>query len=150
MNLLKILSTLRDFADFIIFGVIFVVILFLFLKEFKPTSKNSWAILLALIGMGGFFFFKAWQRKKLLEKFKEREEELKKLEAEYDELKEKAQITDEAYQKAKTALDQAKVQAGLGIMRADNELAERMDAIEKEFENMSVDDSLAKIEASLK
>ncbi len=137
-----------NFTD-LVFIAIFLFVFIFFLREFKITSKKSWVVLLGLIGLGGFFFLQAWRRKKLLEQFKEREEALKKIEADYDRLKAQAKITEEAYTNAKSELERAKVQTGLAIMKADEELAQQVSEIEREYQSMTVDESVARIKAAL-
>lgn len=150
MESLKIVSFLRNWGDDLLFFVIFAVIFIYFLKEFKITNKNSWMILLGLTALGGLFAWRTWKRKKLLDSFREREKQLEALEKEYDELKEQSQITEAAYNKAWADLQQAKVDAGLAVMNADAELAERIEEIRKEYQDMTVEESIAKIEEALK
>ncbi|RME01783.1 MAG: hypothetical protein D6814_00845 [Calditrichaeota bacterium] len=137
-----------DFTD-LLFIALFILLFVFFLADFKVTSRRSWMILLAMIGMGGVLVFRAWRRKKLLEEFERREKELEKLEKEYEELKNKAKITEEAYKKATEDLERAKVEAGLALMRLDKELAKKIEEIEKEYEHMSVDESIKKIKEAL-
>jgi cell division protein FtsB len=134
----------------IIFIVLFVVLLITFLKDFKFTSKRSWIMLLSLTAFGVLTIFRAWRRKKFLEQFKEREKVLKDLEKEYEKLKDEAKISEEAYLKAKADLERAKVEAGIAIMKANEELAEKIRKIESNYHNMTVDESIAKIKEALK
>jgi len=134
----------------LIFIVIFLVLLFTFLKEFKITQKRSWVMLLSLTAFGVLTFLQAWRRKKFLEQFEQREQALKELEKEYEKLKDEAKISEEAYKKAKEELERAKVEAGLAIMKANKELAEKLKAIEREYQNMTVEESIAKIKEALK
>lgn len=137
-----------NFTD-LVFIALFLLVFIFFLREFKITSKKSWVVLLGLTALGGFFVFQAWRRKKLLEQFEEREKALKKLEEEYKNLKAQQKITEEAYQNAKGELERAKVQTGLAIMRADEELAQKTAEIERDYQNMTVDESIARIKAAL-
>ena len=137
-----------NFTD-LVFIAIFLFVLIFFLREFKITSKKSWVVLLGLIGLGGFFVLQAWRRKKLLEQFKEREDELKRVEDEYNKLKAQAKITEAAYKNAKDELDRAKVQTGLAIMKADEELAQQVSEIERDYQNITVDQSVERIKAAL-
>jgi biopolymer transport protein ExbB/TolQ len=145
MSLFGILSFVKNNGDYIAFSVIFLVVLFFFFKEFKITSKNSWGVLLGLTALGGFFAFKAYQRKKLLEQLEARERELEKIEQRYNDLKNKQQLSEAAYQKAKEDLERAKVDAALAILKADQEHAQRAVEIENEYQNISADDLIKKI-----
>jgi ABC-type nickel/cobalt efflux system permease component RcnA len=133
----------------IIFVVLFLVLLFTFLKDFKMTSKRSWIILLSLTILGVLAIFQTWRRKKFLEQFREREKALEDLEKEYDKLKDQAKISEEAYLQAKADLERAKVEAGIAIMKANEELAEKIRQIESDYHNMTVEESIAKIKEAL-
>jgi len=137
-----------NFTD-LVFIALFLVVFIFFLREFKMTSKKSWVVLLGLTALGGFFVLQAWRRKKLLEQFEEREKALKKVEEEYNNLKAQAKITEAAYQNAKNDLERAKVQTGLAIMKADAELAQQVSEIERDYQTMTVDESVARIKAAL-
>jgi cell shape-determining protein MreC len=146
MNFLKIGPfTITD----IIFIALFAVVFVFFLLDFRLTSKRSWLVLLGLTALGGAIISQAWRRKRLLEQLAEREEALEKLEGQYDELKKKAQISEAAYQQAKEELDRAKVQAGLAALRADEELAVAAAEIERDYQDMSVEESLRRIREAL-
>lgn len=147
MSVLKLFSL--NITD-IIFIVLFLVLLFTFLKDFKLTSKRSWIMLLSLTAFAVLAIFQAWRRKKFLEQFKEREKALQDLEKEYEKLKDEAKISEEAYLKAKADLERAKVEAGIAIMKANEELAEKIKKIESEYHNMTVEESIAKIKEALK
>ncbi len=136
---------IRANSDYILFSAILLVVLILFLKEFKITSKNSWGVLIGMTALGSLFAYKAWQRKKLLEELEDREKALEEIEKRYTELKDKAQITEEAFQKAKNNLERAKVDAATAILRADEEHAARAAEIENEFKDKSADDLVADI-----
>ncbi len=137
--------TITDIIFIALFGVVFIF----FLLDFRLTSKRSWLVLLGLTALGGVIISQAWRRKRLLEQLAEREEALEKLEGQYDELKKKAQISEAAYQQAKEELDRAKVQAGLAALRADEELAAAAAEIERDYQNMSVEESLRRIREAL-
>ncbi|MFQ5753714.1 MAG: hypothetical protein ACE5HI_17125 [bacterium] len=143
--MLDLLRFFKNYSEFIIFGVIFVVVLFFFLREFKLTSKNSWGVLLGLTALGGFLALQAWKRKKLLQELEARERALEKLEESYKDLKDKQKLTEEAFNHAKNDLERAKVDAGLAILKADEEHAQKAAEIEREFENKSADDLIKDI-----
>ncbi len=145
MSLFGILNFLKNNGDYIAFTAIFLVVLFFFLKEFKITSKNSWAVLLGLTALGGFFVFKAYQRKRLLAELEAREREMEKIEQRYNDLKNKQQLTEAAYKKAKEDLERAKVDAALAILKADQEHAARVVEIENEYQNISAEDLIKKV-----
>lgn len=147
--MIGILRFLRDYSDHLVFIAIFLVVIFFFLREFKITSRNSWAVLIGLSALGGLFFLKAWQRKKLLEELKRREEALKQIENRYEELKNQHQLSEAAYKKAKDELDRAKVDAALAILRAQEEHAAKAVEIENEYQNMSSDELIAKVKGIL-
>lgn len=146
----KILNFLSDFSSEIIFIGLVLFILILFLKEFKITSKRSWIIILSLVGLGGLAFFRAWNRKKLLEQLREREEALRKLEKEYAKLKQIGEISKAAYEKQKQELERIKKDTALETMKADEALAEKRKQIEEEYESISTKDLIDKVENFLK
>jgi len=133
-----------------IFFAIFILVFIFFLRDFNITSKRSWVVLLGLTALGGAFLWQAWRRNKLLEQLEEREKALDELAKVYEQLKKQAKITEEAYQKAMEDLGRAKVEAGLAIMRADATLAEEAAQIEREYQNLTMEQSLARIKAALK
>lgn len=135
--------------DDLIFIILFLIVFLAFLSEFKLTKRNSWIVLAGLMAFGGFFVWQTWRRKRLLEEFRQREKALKEIEDNYKELREKALITEQAYQKAMEELERAKVEAGLSIMRADKELAKKLEEIEREFENLTPEESVKKIHEAL-
>ena len=134
----------------VVFIAIFVVVFIAFLREFKLTSKQSWVVLVGLTALGGFFIFQTWRRKNFLKQFEAREKALAELEKQYADLKAQAKITEQAYNQAKAELDRAKIEAGLAIMRADQELAQKINAIEREYQSLSVEDSVKKIKEALR
>lgn len=143
--MIELWNFIRANSDYILFSAILLVVIILFLKEFKITSKSSWGVLVGLTALGGLFVYKSWQRKKLLDELKAREKALEEIEERYAELKEKAKMTEEAYQKAKRNLERAKVDAAISILRADEEHADRAAEIEREFENKSADELVSDI-----
>lgn len=147
MNPFSILS--MNWFEIILF-VVFAILLIAFLKEFKLTSTRSWVMLLGFTALGGLFVFQRWRRKKLLEQFREREKELEKIEERYNELRKNGEITEEAYNDAKKQLEKAKVEEGLAIMRADELLTEQLEKIEKEYSDLTIEESIAKIKDALK
>ena len=140
MNLLKIFSFLKNYGDDLAFIVIFLVVAFFFLKEFKITSKSSWGVLLGLTALGGLFTYRVWKRRKLLEELERREQALKELEKRYEELKANHLISEAAYNEAKSNLDRAKVDAATGVLKADEEHAQAVSEIERDYQNISGED----------
>ncbi len=147
MNFFK--PSFLEWGD-ILFIVIFIVVAIAFLREFRLTSKYSWVVLAGMVAFGGLFVFQAWRRKKMLEQFEKREKELRKLEEHYESLKRANAISAEAYERAKADLERTKVEAGLAILRADEELDERLKEIEAEYADLSVEESVAKIKEALR
>lgn len=147
--MIGILRFMKDYGDHLLFAILFVVVLFFFLREFKITSKNSWMVLIGMSALGGLFAFKAWQRKKLLEELKRREEALKQIENRYEELKNQNKLSQEAYKKVREELERAKVDAALGILRAQEEHAAKAIEIENEYQNISSEELLAKVKTIL-
>ncbi|RMF56657.1 MAG: hypothetical protein D6743_19920 [Calditrichaeota bacterium] len=145
--MLSLFRFIRDYGEYATFFVLFAVVIFFFLKEFKLTSKNSWAVLLSLTGLGALVAFQAWRRKRLLQELQRRENALKKIEKRYQELKDQHKLTEEAYHRSKAELERAKVDAGLAILKADEEHARKAEEIEREFENKSAEELLAEIRA---
>lgn len=135
-------------TDILFFVVLFIVFIF-FLRDFKLTSLRSWVLLIGLIGLGGVLVLQIKKRRDLLAEFEEREKKLKALEDRYNELLQNSKITEEAYKKAKKELEEAKVQAGLAIMKADKKLDDTRKNIEDDFKNVSPDETVANIKAAL-
>jgi len=132
-----------------LFLAVFVLIFLLFLLEFKITSRQSWIVLFGFLALGGLIGWQSWRRKKLLELLRQREQELEALEEEYRELQRQGKLTEAAYRKAREELERAKVESGLAILRADARYTDTVREIEREYRNLSVEESLKKIRRAL-
>jgi len=86
----------------------------------------------------------------LLKQFEERERKLKELEEEYEKLREKGKITEEAYKNAREKLEKAKVNEAIAVMNADERLSQAREEIEREFNNLSTEELLAKFKEAVK
>ncbi len=128
----------------------FVVLLLLFLLDFKFTSRQSWIALAAFAVIGGFFALQARRRRRLLLLLEEREKALAELEKKYDRLKEEAKLSEEAWRAAKAELEAAKLETAKAILRADGELDAELTAIENEYAHLTVEESMAKIKEALR
>jgi len=137
MSAVKIFNYLKANGDSLLFLFVLLVVFYFFLKEFKITRKSSWGMLLGLTALGGIFACKMWKRNKLLEELKQREQALQDLDDRYRKLYSKHMITESAYQKAKSELEQARRDAALGILKADEAHARTVAEIERKYANVS-------------
>lgn len=144
-----VLDFLRIWKDDLAFLLLFAVIFFFFLKDFKLTSKNSWIVLLGLTALGAFFGYRAWQRRKLLAELEARQRELEKVEERLKALMDKQKITQEAYEKARADLERAKSETALAILRADRQHAERVAEIEEDYKDMTADELVGRVKKIL-
>ncbi len=134
-----------SFVDMVLIALCFIVFL-AFAREFKITRLVA---LQGFIFSARFFMFQAWRRKRLLEQFEEREKILKLLDDEFLSLKAQAKITEEFYYRWNHEFEYAKVQAGLAIMKADADLIQSAVEIERDYKNMTVDESIVRIKEAL-
>ncbi|GEM_PF-1606470 len=137
MSAVKIFNYLKANGDSLLFLFVLLVVFYFFLKEFKITRKSSWGMLLGLTALGGIFACKMWKRNKLLEELKQREQALQDLDDRYRKLYSKHMITESAYQKVKSELEQARRDAALGILKADEAHAKTVAEIERKYANVS-------------
>ena len=137
MSAVKIFNYLKANGDSLLFLFVLLVVFYFFLKEFKITRKSSWGMLLGLTALGGIFACKMWKRNKLLEELKQREQALQDLDDRYRKLYSKHMITESAYQKVKSELEQARRDAALGILKADEAHARTVAEIERKYANVS-------------
>ncbi len=146
MNWLKF--SMFDLVDLVFLGV-FVLVFILFLLDFRLASRRSWAILLGMAGLGGLLLVKRWLRKQILRDLEAQEKIRKRQERELDTLRQKAEISEAAYRAALAELQQARKERALFLARLDRELQERLQEIEKEYENLTPDETLEKLKAIL-
>ncbi len=93
--------------DLIIMGVVLVVVLILFLRDFDIKNKRSWFILLGLSALGAAIYYRFNKKSGIPEVFKKREEKLKEMEKNLEDLKNEGKISEESYQKAKEKLNES-------------------------------------------
>jgi len=129
----------------ILFVILFILLAVLFLSDFKMTKRKSWLSLLALTAFGGLLVSRIWRRKAFLNQLREREQKIKELEGRYEALKEEAKITEAQYDQAVANLENTLKQNALAVIRADEELAERTEEIEREYQDISSEDLINNI-----
>ncbi|HOZ15756.1 MAG TPA: hypothetical protein PLH91_08185 [Tenuifilaceae bacterium] len=129
MELLSILK--RENIEITVIAVVFIVLIFLVLKDFKLTSKKSWGLLLGLTALGGIIAIKAIAKRRLLQELEERENQLEEIEKRYSDMKDNNQILEDDYNKLKAELERVKQESRKAIMEADA----RIEAARKEREN---------------
>lgn len=129
MEILKIFK--QENIELIVIGVVFIVIIFLVLRDFNMTSKKSWGLLLGLTALGGIFAFRAITKHRLLKELEDREHNLEEIEKNYDALRKNNKILDEDYNRLKGELDQVKKESRKAILESDA----RIEAARKESEN---------------
>lgn len=138
LELLK--SSGQDILIFIVLGVLIL----LFLKDFKLTSRRSWSILLGLVSLGGIFAFQYFRRRNLLMELAKRERDLKQLENAYAALRDEGKITEAKYRSAREELDRAKRDAAKSVLGAEDQYREKLEAIEKEHATLSPEELIMK------
>ncbi|MDQ7063539.1 MAG: hypothetical protein Q9P90_04750 [candidate division KSB1 bacterium] len=146
MNWLKF--SMFDLVDLFFLGV-FVLVFILFILDFRLASRRSWAILLGMAGLGGVLLVKRWLRKQVLRELEAQEKIRKRQEKELEALRQKAEISEAAYRAALAELQQARKEHALFLARLDRELQERLLEIEKEYQNLTPDETLEKLKAIL-
>ncbi len=128
---MEILKIFKGNIDLVVIGVVFIIVIFLVLKDFNMTSKKSWGLLLGLTALGGIIAFRAVTKYRLLKELEDRERKLEEIERNYEALRKDNKILDEDYNKLKGELDQVKKESYKAIMESDA----RIDAARKESEN---------------
>jgi cell shape-determining protein MreC len=129
MEILKIFK--QENIELVVIGVVFLIVIFLVLKDFNMTSKKSWGLLLGLTALGGIIAFRAITKYRLLKELEDREHKLEEIEENYEALRKNNKILDEDYNKLKGELDQVKKDSYKAIMESDA----RIEAARKESEN---------------
>lgn len=129
MELLSILK--RENIEITVIAVVFIVLIFFVLKDFKLTSKKSWGLLLGLTALGGVIAIRAIAKRRLLQELEERENQLEEIEERYNHMKDNNQILEDDYNKLKAELERVKQESRKAIMEADA----RIEAARKEREN---------------
>ncbi|HKJ67448.1 MAG TPA: hypothetical protein VKA68_05790 [bacterium] len=129
----------------LIFILLFVIVVIVFLSDFKLTSRKSWIYLLGLTAIGGLIVHQIWRRKKFFEELQEREKEIREMEKRYKDLKDQAKITEQQYEKAVADLENALKQKALAVMKADEELSEKTREIEKKYQDISSEELMSSI-----
>lgn len=117
MELLSILK--RENIEITLIAVVFIVLIFLVLKDFKLTSKKSWGLLLGLTALGGVIAIRAIAKRRLLQELEERENQLEEIEKRYSDMKDNNQILENDYNKLKSELERVKQESRKAIMEAD-------------------------------
>ncbi|MDX1619008.1 MAG: hypothetical protein R3224_09500 [Balneolaceae bacterium] len=138
--MIKLWQLLQNSGDYILFGVILIVVIILFIREFELTSPRAWMILIGLSTLGIVMIVRAYKKNKLLAELREREKALEEMEDRYRELKEERKISEERYQKAKEELDAAKKKAARDILEADETYKEELEEIDKRYNEMTTDE----------
>lgn len=129
MELLSILK--RENIEITVIAVVFIVLIFFVLKDFKLTSKKSWGLLLGLTALGGVIAIRAIAKRRLLQELEERENQLEEIEERYNHMKDNNQILEDDYNKLKAELERVKQESRKAIMEADA----RIEAARREREN---------------
>ncbi len=129
MELLSILK--RENIEITVIAVVFIVLIFLVLKDFKLTSKKSWGLLLGLTALGGVIAIRAIAKRRLLQELEERENQLEEIEKRYSDMKDNNQILEDDYNKLKAELERVKQESRKAILEADA----RIEAARRERNN---------------
>lgn len=138
--MIKLWQLLQNSGDYILFGVILVVVVILFVQEFELKSPRSWMILVGLSTLGIVMIVRAYKKNKLLKELREREKALEEIEERYRKLKDEHTISEERYLKAKQELDAARKKAARDILEADETFKEELENIDKQYNEMSTDE----------
>lgn len=129
MELLSILK--RENIEIAVIAVMFIVLIFLVLKDFKLSSKKSWGLLLGLTALGGVIAIRAIAKKRLLQELEDRENQLEEIEQRYSNMRDNNQILEDDYNKLKAELEKVKQDSYKAIMEADA----RIEAARRERDN---------------
>ena len=129
MELLSILK--RENIEIAVIAVVFIVLIFLVLKDFKLTSKKSWGLLLGLTALGVIIAIRAIAKKRLLQELEDRENQLEEIEQRYSNMRDNNQILEDDYNKLKAELEKVKQDSYKAIMEADA----RIEAARRERDN---------------
>ena len=117
MELISIIK--RENIEMVVISIIFMVLIFLVLKDFNLTSRKSWGMLLGLTALGGVFAIRAIARRCLFREFEERENRLKEIEKRYEIMKDQNLIIEDEYKKLKDELDRVRKESYDSILQAD-------------------------------
>ncbi len=142
--MIKYWQFIQNSGDFIFFGIILLVVLVLFIKDFQLTSVRSWLILAGITAMGAVMAIRAFKKNKLLSALAEREEALKKLEEEYEKLKDEHKISKENYENTKKELDEAKKKTARDILKADEKYNDELKKIDEEYKDINPSDLITR------
>lgn len=135
--MIRIWQLLQFNVDYILFGIILIVVIILFIQEFELMNPRSWLILLGLSTLGVVMIVRAYKKNRLLAELEERENELEVLKKKYRDLLEKHKISKEHYEKAKEELDEAKKKAARDILEAEGSFQEELKKIDEEYQNIT-------------
>ena len=138
----KIISFIANHQGDIIFIAVFLVVLLLFLREFKLTDRRSWAMLIGFSILGFLLFRRVYGRNKLLKALEKREKGLKEIENRYNDLKQKHKQVEKNYEKIKDELDRAKVESAKALADLAEKKKEKIQKIEDRFENITPDGAI--------
>lgn len=146
---MKIFKFINNTSDYWLIGIVLIVALVLFIRDFKLTSLRSWLLLIGLFAVGAIAILKVKRNKRLREKLAEREKELEKLEEKYNKLKEVNKISEENYQLAKKELGEKKKLMALDVLKANEKYQKEAAKLEKEIKTTSPEDMIKKVNAFL-
>ncbi len=142
---MNLLTWIVQNPEIIVFGLLFLLVFWGMVLEFKLTSPRSWLVLLAFTALGGLAFWQSWRRKLLLKELAERERALTKMANRYRTLKEQARISEAAYNKAMAELERVRKDAFLEILNADAEYAKRLAEIRRSYRGLTAEETATRI-----
>ena len=139
---MKGIQFIRNTADYWLIGIILIIAIVFFIRDFKLTSLRSWLLLFGLFAVGAIAVLKSKRNKRLLEELARREKELADMENKYSQLKETHKISEENYRLAKAELEEKKKKAAVDILRADEKYEKEVMELEDEMANKTAEEMI--------
>ncbi len=142
---MKLINFFHNSIDYWVIGLLLVIALVFFIRDFKLTSIRSWLLLFGLFAVGAIAIFKSKRNKRLLEELAKREKELDILEEKYELQAKEHAISRENYEMAKKELGEMKKKTAIDILKADEKYAEDASKLEKQIKEASPEDMIQEV-----
>ncbi len=142
---MKLINFFHNSIDYWVIGLLLVIALVFFIRDFKLTSIRSWLLLFGLFAVGAIAIFKSKRNKRLLEELAKREKELNILEEKYEQQEKEHAISRKNYERAKKELGEMKKKTAIDILKADEKYAEDASKLEKQIKEASPEDMIQEV-----
>lgn len=143
---MKLFNFFHNSIDYWVIGILLVIALVFFIRDFKLTSIRSWLLLFGIFAVGAIAIFSARRNKRLLEELKKKEKELDKLGKNYEKQKEANKLTEKNYQLAKKELEEQKKKTAVDILRSNDKYEKEAVKLEKELAESTPEEMLKEVE----